>query len=182
MPAVTISSKTLRSIFLPLTNERTLLLLRIFSIMSFIKHLLMSISCVTKSNYNLIDDLIISYLKKNIKYMLKIFDNRNKKMYYIKAFGLRRQKTSGWRNWQTRTFEGRMVNTVWVQVSFSTPKKHFWFFKGAFCFQVFSNYIYNFLHDFVFWQKKINRVIFLSFSFFAWLLYKVFDRIIAISL
>jgi len=44
--------------------------------------------------------------------MLKIFDNRNKKMYYIKAFGLRRQKTSGWRNWQTRTFEGRMVNTV----------------------------------------------------------------------
>ena len=72
----------------------------------------MSISCVTKSNYNLIDDLIISYLKKNIKYMLKIFDNQNKKMYYIKAFGLRRQKMSGWRNWQTRTFEGRMVNTV----------------------------------------------------------------------
>ena len=28
-----------------------------------------------------------------------------------------------WRNWQTRTFEGRVVYTVRVQVPFSAPKK-----------------------------------------------------------
>ncbi len=28
-----------------------------------------------------------------------------------------------WRNWQTRTFEGRVVNTVRVQVPFLAPKK-----------------------------------------------------------
>ena len=27
-----------------------------------------------------------------------------------------------WRNWQTRTFEGRVVHTVRVQVPFSAPK------------------------------------------------------------
>ena len=29
-----------------------------------------------------------------------------------------------WRNWQTRTFEGRVVHTVRVQVPFSAPKKN----------------------------------------------------------
>ena len=28
-----------------------------------------------------------------------------------------------WRNWQTRTFEGRVVNTVRVQVPFLAPKQ-----------------------------------------------------------
>jgi hypothetical protein len=28
---------------------------------------------------------------------------------------------SGWRNWQTRTFEGRVVNTMGVQVPLPTP-------------------------------------------------------------
>ena len=28
-----------------------------------------------------------------------------------------------WRNWQTRTFEGRMEKSVWVQVPFFTPKR-----------------------------------------------------------
>ena len=29
-----------------------------------------------------------------------------------------------WRNWQTRTFEGRVVYTVRVQVPFSAPNKN----------------------------------------------------------
>ena len=31
--------------------------------------------------------------------------------------------TREWRNWQTRTFEGRVVHTVRVQVPFSAPKR-----------------------------------------------------------
>ena len=36
-----------------------------------------------------------------------------------------RRKTAmrKWRNWQTRTFEGRVVYTVRVQVPFSAPNK-----------------------------------------------------------
>ena len=34
-----------------------------------------------------------------------------------------------WRNRQTRTFEGRVVHTVRVQVPFSAPKKSSWAFR-----------------------------------------------------
>ncbi len=30
-----------------------------------------------------------------------------------------------WRNWQTRTFEGRVISIVWVQVPSSAPNKGF---------------------------------------------------------
>ena len=39
-----------------------------------------------------------------------------------------------WRNWQTRTFEGRVVHTVRVQVPFSAPKKQESFRSPAFLF------------------------------------------------
>ena len=37
-----------------------------------------------------------------------------------------------WRNWQTRTFEGRVVYTVRVQVPFLAPEKSRWIFPSAF--------------------------------------------------
>ena len=37
-----------------------------------------------------------------------------------------------WRNWQTRTFEGRVVHTVRVQVPFPAPKKQVGFSLPAF--------------------------------------------------
>ena len=36
-----------------------------------------------------------------------------------------------WRNWQTRTFEGRVVYTVRVQVPFSAPKNNRWDFPSV---------------------------------------------------
>ena len=29
-----------------------------------------------------------------------------------------------WRNWQTRTFEGRVISIIWVQVPSSAPKQY----------------------------------------------------------
>ena len=37
-----------------------------------------------------------------------------------------------WRNWQTRTFEGRVVYTVRVQVPFLAPEKSRWIFHRLF--------------------------------------------------
>ena len=37
-----------------------------------------------------------------------------------------------WRNWQTRTFEGRVVYTVRVQVPFLAPEKSRWIFPSVF--------------------------------------------------
>ena len=37
-----------------------------------------------------------------------------------------------WRNWQTRTFEGRVVYTVRVQVPFLAPEKSRWIHPSAF--------------------------------------------------
>ncbi len=49
----------------------------------------------------------------------------------IKVFYMRE-----WRNWQTRTFEGRVVYTVRVQVPFLAPEKSRWIFPSAlFCFE-----------------------------------------------
>ena len=35
----------------------------------------------------------------------------------------RQQNMRMWRNWQTRTFEGRVIHFVWVQVPSSAPTK-----------------------------------------------------------
>ena len=40
--------------------------------------------------------------------------------------------TREWRNWQTRTFEGRVVHTVRVQVPFPAPKKQIGICLSAF--------------------------------------------------
>ena len=39
-----------------------------------------------------------------------------------------------WRNWQTRTFEGRVVYTVRVQVPFLAPKIIGWVFPSDYFF------------------------------------------------
>ena len=53
-----------------------------------------------------------------------------------KVFNMRK-----WRNWQTRTFEGRVVHTVRVQVPSSAPEISRWDFPSAyfFCVSRFAN-------------------------------------------
>ena len=46
-----------------------------------------------------------------------------------KVFNMRK-----WRNWQTRTFEGRVVHTVRVQVPSSAPEISRWVFPSAYFF------------------------------------------------
>ena len=50
--------------------------------------------------------------------------------------GVPKGMTREWRNWQTRTFEGRVVHTVRVQVPFLAPRQAerlaFYFFHNAF--------------------------------------------------
>lgn len=41
-----------------------------------------------------------------------------------------------WRNWQTRTFEGRVVHTVRVQVPFLAPQSPFTVSVDGFCFSL----------------------------------------------
>ena len=60
-----------------------------------------------------------------------------KKVYNIICCAIMRSKRE-WRNWQTRTFEGRVVHTVRVQVPFPAPRKqrrplgHLCFFRSNF--------------------------------------------------
>ena len=59
---------------------------------------------------------------KNWKYT--IFRKKGKRSWQSSAFVVKytSPQTRKWRNWQTRTFEGRVDFTVRVQVPFSAPK------------------------------------------------------------
>ena len=59
--------------------------------------------------------------EKISKNFQKSIDKTKQIVYNIEV--VERQTTREWRNWQTRTFEGRVVYTVRVQVPFSAPKK-----------------------------------------------------------
>ena len=60
-------------------------------------------------------DFGASFFKKGIDF----FEKRC--IIYLLRKALRNPRE--WRNWQTRTFEGRVDNTVRVQVPFPAPKK-----------------------------------------------------------
>ena len=45
---------------------------------------------------------------------------------YAYNIGVPKGMTREWRNWQTRTFEGRVVYTVRVQVPFLAPRQAEW--------------------------------------------------------
>ena len=64
------------------------------------------------------------FCRKILKIISKnILTNRDFCSIIIKSL----KTTRKWRNWQTRTFEGRVVHTVRVQVPFSAPKKSYHF-------------------------------------------------------
>ncbi len=46
----------------------------------------------------------------------------DKRPSFAYNIGVLKGTTREWRNWQTRTFEGRVVHTVRVQVPFLAPK------------------------------------------------------------
>ena len=59
----------------------------------------------------------LHFFEKKLK---KGIDKRIRKWYNISVV---ESNTREWRNWQTRTFEGRVVHTVRVQVPFLAPSK-----------------------------------------------------------
>ena len=61
--------------------------------------------------------------KNNSKKLKKGVDKAVLKWYTTKAVKNSEQNMREWRNWQTRTFEGRVVHTVRVQVPFLAPRK-----------------------------------------------------------
>ena len=74
----------------------------------------------------------ISYKQYQIKRQCnslreKIFSKKfkkgiDKRHLFAYNIGVLKGMTREWRNWQTRTFEGRVVYTVRVQVPFLAPK------------------------------------------------------------
>ncbi len=60
--------------------------------------------------------MVVKIFSKNFK---KGIDKAGLFAYNI---GVLKGTTREWRNWQTRTFEGRVVHTVRVQVPFLAPK------------------------------------------------------------
>ena len=62
-------------------------------------------------------------IRKNIPQKQKTFKNPiDKRIVLWYNIYVVKSNTREWRNWQTRTFEGRVVHTVRVQVPFSAPK------------------------------------------------------------
>ena len=78
--------------------------------------------------------LLVQNKKRQIfsKNFQKSIDKPSQIVYNIKV--VERQTTREWRNWQTRTFEGRVVYTVRVQVPFLAPQEHCESSALFFCF------------------------------------------------